>query len=153
MDISKAIKAIVLLGLDGKRMLAKYFDEKIKSNQFDKQLYSKSKSKKIKEHIFTIDGYIVVHRYANDLHMYVVGSRSENPLILDQILNCLTEVVSTLRSDQQPMQENIDQLLIALDEICDNGMVLEYDPKLVMDRVCLKPDNLPTSLFGFSWVN
>lgn len=151
----ESIKAIILLGLDGKRLLARYFDEKINSKQFDKQIYSKTKSIKVREKIFTIDGLVVVHRCNNDLHLYVVGSRSENPLILDQILNCLTEVVASLlnRSDQQSaVHENIDQLIIALDEICDSGIILETNPSLVIDRVSLKPD-FSTPKFGFPWVN
>lgn len=150
----ESVKAIILLALDGKRVLARYFDEKIKAKQFDKQVYSKTKAKKIREQIFTIDGYVVIHRCTNDLHMYVVGSRSENPLILDQILNCVTEVVSSLlnRSDQHSVHENIDQLTIALDEMCDNGILLEMDPNLVIDRVSLKPD-FSTPKFGFPWVN
>lgn len=151
----ETVKAIILLGLDGKRVLARYFDDRIKSKQFDRQVYSKTKAKKLREQIFTAEGYVVVHRCVNDLHLYVAGSRSENPLVLDQILNCLTEAVAEIRTsctDQDWIQETMDQLIIALDEICDSGILLETDPRLVIDRVTFKPD-LSTTRFSFPWGN
>lgn len=141
MDITSTIKAIIILNLDGKRAIAKYYDETIDSKQFDKKIYAKTKNHKVKDEILIVDGLVVLHKCITDLHMYVVGGRSENPLILDRVLSCLVEVVTTLLSrnvEQQSMIENLDQVILTLDEICDGGLVLETDPELVLARVCIQ---------------
>lgn len=136
------IKAIIILNNDGRRYLARYFDESVNTKQFEKRVYVKTKSRKHKEDILMLDGHLVLHRSVMDLHLYVIGNRNENPLLLDRILSCLVEVVSTLinRSpeSEQPFFDNLDYILIGLDEICDNGMVIETDPDLVLKRVCLR---------------
>ena len=139
MDI---IKAIIILNMDGQRKIARYFDDSIDSNHFERKLFVKTKSKKHKEEILMLDGQLILHRSVQDVHLYIVGSRNENPLILDRVLCCLVEVVSSIMSRtpeaEHPFFENLDQIIIAFDEVCDNGIVIETDPDLVLKRVYLK---------------
>ena len=39
--------------------------------------------------------------------------------------------------------ENLDIIMLALDEICDGGIVLESDPQEVVNRVALRTDDIP----------
>ncbi len=41
------------------------------------------------------------------------------------------------------MFENLDVVMLALDEICDGGVVLESDPAAVVGRVALRTDDIP----------
>lgn len=143
MNISTTIRAIVVLGLDGKRVLAKYYDDKINSKLFDKDIFSKTKTLKTRNEILMVDGFIVIHRCISNLHMYVVGGRNENPVILDRVLCCLVESVTTLIKkdetvEQRSVFDSLDQIILAFDEICDEGVVLEIDPSIVLERVCLR---------------
>lgn len=141
MDIISNLKAIIIFNLNGKRALAKFYDEKFDTKQFERQLYAKTKSQKTRDEVFAIDDALIVHRCVSELHIYVVGSRKENPLILDKVLSCLAEVASTLLSkgtENKPLTDHLGQFILAFDEICDQGTILETDPNLVLDRVCLK---------------
>lgn len=135
------VKAIIVLGLDGKRVLANYYNDQINPSQFDKKIFSKTKSHKTRDELLIEDDLMVLHRCVVDLHMYVVGGRNENPLILDRVLCCLAEVVSTLSSrnvESKSVFDHLDQIILAFDEICDGGVVLETDPSHVLQRVCLR---------------
>lgn len=137
-NILSTIKAIVFLQIDGRRSLATYYDDSINQKQFERHLYAKTKTPKAKDEIIAIDGFLVVHRFITDSHIYVVGGRNENPLILDCVLNCIVEVVSSLAGNSvvnNTVMDNLSRVILALDEICDSGLILEIDPSLVLQRV------------------
>lgn len=165
MDITKALKAILILDIDGSKILARFFDEATNTKQYVKKLFLNTKTHRTKDEILMIDSTIVVHRFVTDLHFYVIGARNENPLILDACLNCLVEVISSLSNknlERQILFEHLDQAILALDEICDSGMILETDSNLVLQRVCLKDDAMEqtmaqklqsaTEQFKFPWI-
>lgn len=132
------IKAIIILQVDGRRTLVKYFDEKLNSRQFEKRLYSKTKNPKTKDEIIVVDGVLIVHKFITDTHLYIVGGRNENPLILETVLNCLGEVISSLTTNSMntnTVSDNLGRVILALDEICDGGLILEVDPNLVLQRI------------------
>ena len=149
MDSMSSFKAIILFNLNGTRAIAKYYDERLNTKQFERQIYAKTKSQKTKDEVFVINDALIVHRCVIDLHIYVVGDRKENPLILDRVLTCLAEVSSTLLTkgnERKPIVDNISQFILAFDEICDQGIILETDPNLVLDRVCLRDNVAEQSL-------
>jgi len=44
---------------------------------------------------------------------------------------------------KEPLFENLDVVLLALDEICDGGIFLESDPNAVVSRVAIRTDDIP----------
>lgn len=174
MDISKTIKAIIILGYEGKRAIAKHFDPTISADadRFEAKIYARTKSQKIREDVILMDNFIIVHRFIKEMHIYVVGARNENPLILDKVLNCLVEVMSTLFNRKQiddsvsmpsaNFYGSLELMILAMDEICEQGVILETDPNLVLERVCLESDVAEHSMasviqnatenFRFRWV-
>lgn len=135
MNVVNSIKAIVILGLDGRRGMAQYYDEQLSSAsmQFEKRLFAKTKTPKAKDEIIVLDGMLIVHKFIHELHVYVVGARNENPLILDGVLNCMVEVIK--KSSEHESHDHRSRIILALDEICDSGVILELDPELVMKRI------------------
>lgn len=150
MDITNTLKAIVILDSEGKETLSKYFDEQIITKQFEKKLFIKTKSHRIKDEILIIDNLLVVHRFVVNLHLYVIGNRGENPLILDSVATCLVEVMSTLLNtksvEPKSVYDNLTQVILALDEMCEDGLIIETDPNLVLQRVCLKDEVMEQSM-------
>ena len=67
--------------------------------------------------------------------LYVVGTQTENELILAHVLSALHEsLTSLLRGppDKRLLLDNFDTLLLSIDEMIDSGMILETDvPSLV----------------------
>ena len=134
MSVINSIKAIIFLRTDGRRGIAQYYDEQLASNwkQFEKRIYAKTKTPKAKDEIIVLDGALIVHKFARDNHIYVVGARNENPLVLESVLSCLVVVTTTADFYNQDFRS---RMVLALDEICDSGIILEMDPNLVMQRV------------------
>lgn len=143
MDITGTLKAIITLDADGKRLATRYFDEKTSTRQFERKLFVRTKSSRVKDDILMLDGFLILHRFITDVHIYIVGRKSENPLILDSVLRCLAETVTTLLNknvERQAFLNHLAEIILAIDEICDNGMVIETDSNLVLQRISLKDD-------------
>lgn len=164
MDITGTLKAIITLDADGKRLATRYFDEKTSTRQFERKLFIRTKSSRIKEDILMLDGFLILHKFINDVHVYVVGRKNENPLILDSVLRCFSETVTKLLDksvERQTFLSHLSQIILAIDEISDNGMILETDSNLVLQRISLKDDvseqtmaqklQSATETFRFPW--
>lgn len=140
MSTINSIKAIIILQIDGRRTLAKYYDDQLHSTskQFEKRLFSKTKTPKAKDEVIVLDGVLIVHKFITDSHIYVVGGKNENPLVLEGVLSCLVEIISSLPNNgvsNNLVLDNLSRVILALDEICDSGMILEIDPNLVLQRI------------------
>lgn len=148
----ETVKAIIILGQDGKRILARFFDSQISAKTFDAKLFAKTKSQKAKnEDIVMLDSYLCLHRNVCETNIYVVGGRKENPLVLHKLLHCLSEVVSSLctsksQYEQQQIHEHMSQIILALDEVCDEGIILETDPDQILSKISQKEGAADSSM-------
>ena len=55
-------------------------------------------------------------------------------------MNCLYDTVSIMlrkNVEKRQMMKQLDQVFLAVDEICDRGIVLEIEPNDVVDKVIL----------------
>ena len=62
------------------------------------------------------------------------------------VLNCVFDAVSLIlrkNVEKRALFENLDIIMLAMDEICDGGIVLESDPNTVVNRVALRTDDIP----------
>lgn len=141
------IKAILVMDNDGKRLIAKYYDPKtfpdIKTQrEFESSLFKRTY--KTNNEIMMLDGLTSVYRSNVDLHFYVVGSTLENEIILLTVLNCVFETLNQLlrrNLEKKFLLDYMDYVILAIDEICDDGILMEFDPSAVMQRVCLKEND------------
>lgn len=140
MNAINSIKAIIILQFDGKRTLAKYYDAQLqaKSKEFEKNIYSKMKTSKSKDDLLSLDENLILHKFVTDAHIYVVGGRNEHPVVLNSLLECIVEIITSMQSNViggNVVLENLSRIMLALDEICDSGMILETKPKNVLQRI------------------
>ena len=143
------IKGILILDNDGRRVLANYYDKDNfptlkEQSAFEKSLFSKTS--KSNAEVVLLDGMVVLHRSNVDLFFYVIGSQSENELLLLSALNCVYDSVSQIlrkNVEKRALFENLDIVLLAMDEICDGGIFLESDPNAVVSRVAIRTDDIP----------
>lgn len=140
------IKAIMILDNDGNRLISKYYDETFASmkeqKDFEKSLFAKTQ--KANAEIIMLDNLTIVYRSNIDLFFYVVGSTQENEIILVSVLNCLYDALSQIlrkNVEKRTLFDCMDACLLAIDEICDSGIILETDPSQVAQRASLKQDN------------
>jgi len=142
------VKAILILDNDGNRVLGKYYDETFPTSKekkaFERNLFNKTH--RANGEIIMLDGLTCVYKSSVDLFFYVMGSSNENGLILLNVLTCFYDAIyQILRKnvEKRYLMDNLDVIILALDEICDRGIILENDSASIVQRVVLKNDDLP----------
>ncbi len=126
----RIIKAIVLLDNDGNRLIGKYYDDQFASAKeqkaFEKSLFQKTS--KANGEIIMLEGLTIVYRSNVDLYFYVIGASNENEIILVSVLSCFYESISLIlrkHVEKKYLLDNMDSVILAVDEICDGGILLE----------------------------
>lgn len=134
---------------EGKRVAAKYYDKKKFKNlegeaAFEAALHKKTKTvARTETNLCLLDDTCVAYRSSQtgDVLFYVVGGDDENELILVHVLEGLFTAISSLLKYQVEKLVLVDQialLLLVIDELVDNGIILETDPSMIESRVLMK---------------
>ncbi|KAK3060662.1 hypothetical protein LTS18_008038 [Coniosporium uncinatum] len=158
-----SVNAILILSADdGSRILAKYYNAphppqgtpahstnypganpypNVKDQKaFEKGLFEKTA--KQTSDITLYDNRIVVFKMESDIMMYVVGGAEENEIMLYNVILALRDSLSILlknSTDRRTLTENYDLAVLAVDELVDDGIILETDPVIVASRVSRPP--------------
>ena len=64
------------------------------------------------------------------------------------VLNCFYDSVSLIlrkNVEKRALFRHMENVFLALDEICDQGIVMEIDPQSVFDRLAIRSDDIPLS--------
>ena len=73
--------------------------------------------------------------------MFIVGSPTENELVLASVVDGLYEALAMLLPDsveKRTILENLEYLFLLVDELVDGGIILETDPRALASRVLMK---------------
>ncbi|KAH9902126.1 snare-like protein [Xylariomycetidae sp. FL2044] len=155
-----AVNAVIILSTDdGSRIFAKYYNAPhhaptasssaqpsppyadVKSQKtFEKGLLEKTA--KQTGDIILYDNRIVLYKAESDVMMYVVGSVDENEVLLYNVILALRDSLHLLFKqsvDKRTIIENYDLVSLAIDEIVDDGIILETDPTIIVQRVSKAP--------------
>ncbi|KAL9034765.1 MAG: hypothetical protein Q9214_006895 [Letrouitia sp. 1 TL-2023] len=92
--------------------------------------------------VILYDGRVVVFKMEGDIMLYVVGGGDENEILLFGVVLALRDALSILlknSTDKRTVIENYDLVSLAIDEIVDDGIILEIDPVVVASRVSKPP--------------
>ncbi|DAZ94786.1 TPA: hypothetical protein N0F65_002399 [Lagenidium giganteum] len=144
---SPTVKAVFILDSDGNRVCAKFYDKSYPTlkdqTALEKKLYMKTKNSnpRLEAEVILIENIVSVYRCGSDTTMHVVGSASENEIILLNVLDAAFEAVSSLlkgRMDRHVMLDNIELVLLTLDEVVDGGVILEIDTPSIANRVLMR---------------
>uniref|UniRef100_A0A915DZL4 Coatomer subunit zeta n=1 Tax=Ditylenchus dipsaci TaxID=166011 RepID=A0A915DZL4_9BILA len=146
---------------DGSRLAAKSFDKDVSNRKrfdtFEKNLFKKTHELMVLFYLYRLteiillDGLICVYRTNVD----------ENELILVSVLNGLYDSISTvlrknvekrvfwitwmwLVSFAKRLSNNISSFtgFLIMDELCDDGVILETDAQAIVSRCVVRPDDL-----------
>jgi len=164
MSLVSVSAILILIADDGSRILAKYYaaphhtfssnhpnSDPVLSNNypypdlksqktFEKGLYEKT-TKQMGD-IILYDNRIVLYKVESDVMMYVVGGLDENEVLLYNVILAIRDSLHLLFKqsvDKRTIIDNYDLVLLAIDEIADDGIVLETDPAIVVQRVSKAP--------------
>ncbi|KAK4240786.1 putative coatomer subunit zeta [Achaetomium macrosporum] len=158
-----SVNAILILSSeDGSRIFTKYYTpphqatqpggaapasssqnpypDKTSQTRFEKALLQKTA--KQTGDILLFDNRIVLYKMESDVALYVVGSVDDNEILLYNVLLALRDSLHLLFKqsvDKRTIIENYDLVSLAIDEICDDGVVLETDPTIIVQRCSKAP--------------
>ncbi|KAH3768019.1 coatomer subunit zeta-1 [Pelomyxa schiedti] len=139
------IKGLVVLdGADGSRLCCKYYSNPTlptpkEQKAFEKRLFSKTS--RASSEILLFDNFVVLYKIIGDVNIYLLGSIEENELLLSSVLNTFIETLMLLfknQVDKRMITDYLDMVLLAMEELIDNGVILECDPAIIASRVTLR---------------
>jgi len=93
--------------------------------------------------ILLFEKYTSCFKFQTDLYIYVVGSIDENELILSNVLETLVDALDTLfggQLEKRTFLENFEPIILCVDEILEDGYIMELDSSNVSSRVSLSGD-------------
>jgi hypothetical protein len=150
MEVLHQIKGVFVTDSEGKRLFAKYFGElknhldtqkKLETNLFSKTIKSQqsnTNSSKIVVDILLCEKIAAVVKMQTDLYFFVVGTQEDNELILSEVLETMVDALDTLFSGQlekRTILENFDLLVLVVDEILEDGIILDLDATSIAQRI------------------
>ena len=145
------IKGIILMDNDGRRLWANYYDPNILQShkeqmKFEKTLFAKTSKANIDDvDVVLLENLTVLYKSKVDLFFYVIGGPKENELLLMSVLNCVFESLSLILRkslEKSSVYDNMDMVMLAMDEICDNGIILESDAIAVADNIGVRAEDV-----------
>ncbi|PSN64452.1 hypothetical protein BS50DRAFT_678556 [Corynespora cassiicola Philippines] len=162
-----SVSAILILAIDdGSRILTKYYSnphppagnqtdypgaiayKTVKDQKaFEKGLLEKTA--KQTTDIILYDQKVIVFKMESDVMLYVVGGPEENEVLLYSVVLALRDSLNILLKnsvDKRTVIENYDLVSLAVDELVDDGIILETDPVIVASRVSRPPAQDMTSM-------
>ncbi|KAE9967942.1 hypothetical protein EG328_007892 [Venturia inaequalis] len=102
----------------------------------------REKTVKTNADVILYDNRVVTFKTEGDVILYVVGSADENEILLFNAILALRDSLTILLKssvDKRTILENYDLVTLAIDELCDDGVLLETDPVTVSMRVSRAP--------------
>lgn len=92
--------------------------------------------------VLLVGDYVALFRTLNDVVVYVIGEGDENELLLAEVLNTVTQSLTTLTGttsvSKRAVLENLGNVFLMLDEILDGGVIMETDSRLITNRVLMQ---------------
>ncbi|KAF2102057.1 snare-like protein [Rhizodiscina lignyota] len=166
-----SVNAVLILSTDDSRILTKYYSPPhppagtpANSTNYpganpypslkDQKAFEKGlleKTAKQTSDIILYDNRVVVFKMESDVMLYVVGGVDENEILLYSVILALRDSLNILLKssvDKRTIIENYDLVSLAIDEIVDDGIVLETDPIIVASRVSRPPAQDMASMKG-----
>ena len=135
-NVACLIKFIIILDNSGKLIYGKYFIDKDqeKQREFEKQLCFQVKNLNITQgelDIFNIDDYNVFVKIIGEIAYFIGVNEDDNECLGYNFCkifeNCLGSITND-NFDRQKIYDNLDKIMLVIDEMVDNGLIINTDP-------------------------
>ncbi|KAG5492436.1 hypothetical protein JKF63_01014 [Porcisia hertigi] len=149
MSFLHRVQAVMALGSTGSRLFVKYFTGE-DTPESSKALASLEKQRSLENAIFqaihdprrtnhvayeseilVVEGHVVLFHISEDVTIIVMGAGSENEVVLSSVLtglvDALRQELNTPSLTARLLLENYCALLMTVDEMLDEGIILETD--------------------------
>lgn len=144
-----AIDALLILDNEGDRLFGKYFNVNESDSEFhqftnqrtfEKNLFKKTHKQNAEILIF--ENKLVLYKELLDVTIYIISSLEENEITLSEVLSNFEDALNTLLNftiEKKSILENYDKVVIAIDEMIDDGIILESEGSIIKDRTSDTP--------------
>jgi len=140
------VRGVLVMDSEGGRIAVKYFGcfpNHADQLAFEERLFKKTQktSARVDADIIPFEGMTVIYKFTADVFTYWLCDDNENELILLSCQAALEEALSNLLRGQvgkRMVVENLDLLLLCIDEIVDEGLILETDATQIIQRAAMK---------------
>ena len=148
-NIACLIKFIIILDNNGKLIYGKYFIDKDQERQreFEKQLCFQVKNLNITQgelDIFNIDDYNVFIKIIGEIAYFIGVNEEDNECLGYNFCmifeNCLGSVISD-NFDRKKIFDNLDKIMLIIDEMVDNGLIINTDPDSIQKLISLQDES------------
>lgn len=140
---SPGIQAILILDSEGSRIYSRYYDLSLEADtarqfELERQLHAKVSVPARDADMLLHQSHLVAVKSVEDVSLFVVVSDQENELLAAAMLATLEEALLALLSgnplDKYSLKQSMDLVMLCLDEMVDEGTILEMDPENVASR-------------------
>ncbi|EAR94478.2 clathrin adaptor complex small chain (macronuclear) [Tetrahymena thermophila SB210] len=158
-SISKVFSVAVLRN-DGSRIYSKYYNScfpdyfsTVKEGDlkdlnvqkaFEKNIFEKSRKlvnikamKPSDTEIFGYGRFTILFKILSDVQIYIIADPDENEALLAAALKCLVDSMSNFSKEQinnKIVCENYEGLILIIDEIIDQGIIVNIEPGVIISR-------------------
>eukprot|EP01028_Stygiella_incarcerata_P013197 TRINITY_DN81617_c0_g1_i1.p1 TRINITY_DN81617_c0_g1~~TRINITY_DN81617_c0_g1_i1.p1 ORF type:complete len:178 (-),score=60.27 TRINITY_DN81617_c0_g1_i1:123-656(-) len=150
MEDIAVVAGVCILSLDGRRIYSKYYHPSLKGSlsaqeQLEKNVSDKKRrsTSRTEAEIMILDSWTVVYRTENDIAIFVIGMNEDDALLISAALDALHDALVGLFVefvDKKTLLEQYEAVVVAVDEVIDNGVILEVDDASICSRVVLKSE-------------
>ena len=148
-DVVCLIKFIIILDNNGKLIYGKFFVDKDQERQreFEKQLCFQVKNLNIAQgelDIFNIDDYNVFVKIIGEIAYFIGIDEEDNECLGYNFCkifeNCLGAVTND-NFDRKKIFNNLDKIILIIDEMVDNGLIINTDPDSIEKLISLQDES------------
>ena len=138
-NVACLIKFIIILDNSGKLIYGRYFIGKDQERQreFEKQLCFQVKNLNISQDeldIFNIDDYNIFVKIIGEIAYFIGINENDNECLGYNFCkifeNCLGSITND-NFDRQKIFDNLDKIMLIIDEMVDNGLIINTDPESI----------------------
>jgi hypothetical protein len=90
---------------------------------------------------------VVLFKLIGEVQIYVVADEDENEILLGEVLNCIQKVMGFVSKDKltsNNIYNVLQEIVLVIDEIIDEGILVTLDAELIYSRIKMK-DTEPMS--------
>lgn len=165
MDFLHKVEAVIILDSEGNRIFTKYYpivaaDASTKKSDaidaatgvwatsekqraMESGIHTKARDPKrgsnTEGDIMIYEGHTVLYYVEQELTFIIIGGGDENEMVLNAVLQCLVEslqqVLKVTTLDKRSVLEKYEVLLLIVDEMIDDGVILETSSSFIVGDV------------------
>jgi hypothetical protein len=101
--------------------------------------------------VVIFENTVCVFKHEVDLFFYLFADANENELVLAEVLSALIDSLQLIfrnQCEKRTFLENFDLIVLTVDEVIDNGLIMEIDAQTIAQKVVNTESGLGASNSG-----